>query len=226
MKDIAKNIKQLRVRKNMTQDELAEKLFVTRQTVSNYETGKSRPDVDMLTRIADVLGTDVNALIYGIPTPPDRKRQMTLTGICCIVTLVLWILFVWLDKIFYVYKGIHYDVRPTMLLLTVYRPVFYLILGWTLMQLLGCFTNLHPFQHPKTRIARICIWGLLCFFFLVESPWIVNCFVDVSIPLWWQHFALFFMGGSAKLPWLDLSPLPLLLGAALWLCGFPRSAKP
>ena len=34
MRDIGKNIKDLRMRKNMTQDELAEKLFVTRQTVS------------------------------------------------------------------------------------------------------------------------------------------------------------------------------------------------
>ena len=45
MRDIGKNIRQLRTAKNMTQDELAEKLFVTRQTVSNYEPGKSRPDV-------------------------------------------------------------------------------------------------------------------------------------------------------------------------------------
>lgn len=45
MRDIGKNIRQLRIQKNMTQDELAQKLFVTRQTVRNYETGKSKPDV-------------------------------------------------------------------------------------------------------------------------------------------------------------------------------------
>ena len=45
MRDIGKNIRQLRTQQNMTQDELAQKLFVTRQTVSNYETGKSKPDV-------------------------------------------------------------------------------------------------------------------------------------------------------------------------------------
>jgi len=41
MRDIGKNIRDLRSKRNMTQDELAEKLFVTRQTVSNYETGVS-----------------------------------------------------------------------------------------------------------------------------------------------------------------------------------------
>ena len=69
MRDIAKNIRSLRTSQNMTQDDLAEKLFVTRQTVSNYETGKSRPDVEMLARIAEVLKTDVNTLIYGPQAP-------------------------------------------------------------------------------------------------------------------------------------------------------------
>ena len=41
MRDIGKNIKTLRIRRGMTQDELAEALYVTRQTVSNYETGGS-----------------------------------------------------------------------------------------------------------------------------------------------------------------------------------------
>ena len=41
MRDIGKNIKTLRIRRGMTQDELAEALYVTRQTVSNYETGVS-----------------------------------------------------------------------------------------------------------------------------------------------------------------------------------------
>ena len=45
MRDIGKNIRDLRKRQNMTQDELAARLFVTRQTVSNYEIGRTRPDV-------------------------------------------------------------------------------------------------------------------------------------------------------------------------------------
>ena len=67
MRDIGKNIKLLRQQKNMTQDELAEALFVTRQTVSNYETGRSRPDVEMLLKIAEVLNADANTVLYGPP---------------------------------------------------------------------------------------------------------------------------------------------------------------
>ena len=41
MRDIGKNIRALRMRKKLSQDQLAEAIHVTRQTVSNYETGVS-----------------------------------------------------------------------------------------------------------------------------------------------------------------------------------------
>lgn len=41
MAEIGKNIKRLRIEKNMKQEEVAEKLFVSRQTISNYENGET-----------------------------------------------------------------------------------------------------------------------------------------------------------------------------------------
>lgn len=41
MRDIGKNIKELRRARGLTQEELGERLHVTRQTVSNYENGVS-----------------------------------------------------------------------------------------------------------------------------------------------------------------------------------------
>ena len=65
MCDIGKNIRRFRMGQRMTQDELARKLFVTRQTVSNYENGKSQPDIEMLEKIAAVLDVDIRMLLYG-----------------------------------------------------------------------------------------------------------------------------------------------------------------
>ena len=97
MRDIGKNIKDLRSNANLTQEDLAEKLFVTRQTVSNYENGKSRPDVDMIVRIGEILNADANTVIYGIPDQVDRKhkycRVLAMTG----VLLVLALLMAWLN---------------------------------------------------------------------------------------------------------------------------------
>ena len=41
MRDISKNIRDVRLRRGMSQEQLAQALHVTRQTVSNYETGVS-----------------------------------------------------------------------------------------------------------------------------------------------------------------------------------------
>lgn len=62
---IAKNIKKFREQKNISQSELAEKLNVTRQAVSNWETGKTQPDINTLHKIADMLEISIDELIYG-----------------------------------------------------------------------------------------------------------------------------------------------------------------
>lgn len=89
MANVGKNIKQIRIKKKMTQDDLADKLFVSRQTISNYETGRSNPDIEMLIKIAEVLETDVNILIFGIPTPPDKKQDYIKLIISLSITLLL-----------------------------------------------------------------------------------------------------------------------------------------
>lgn len=57
------NLKTMRKAKGYTQEELAIKLNVVRQTVSNWEKGLSVPDADVLCKIADVLDMDVSTLL-------------------------------------------------------------------------------------------------------------------------------------------------------------------
>lgn len=57
------NIKLLRKTKGLTQDELAIRLNVVRQTVSKWEKGYSVPDAEMLQKIAEVFEVDVSQLL-------------------------------------------------------------------------------------------------------------------------------------------------------------------
>lgn len=57
------NIKNLRKEKGLSQEELAIKLNVVRQTVSKWERGLSVPDSSMLISLAEELGTSVNVLL-------------------------------------------------------------------------------------------------------------------------------------------------------------------
>ncbi len=60
---LSENLKKLRMNKGLSQEELAIKLNVVRQTVSKWEKGLSVPDSEMLILIADELDTTVNVLL-------------------------------------------------------------------------------------------------------------------------------------------------------------------
>lgn len=56
-------IAELRTRANITQEQLAAQLFVSRELVSKWETGKSNPNYKMLMKIADTLSVTVDDLL-------------------------------------------------------------------------------------------------------------------------------------------------------------------
>ena len=62
MAKISKNIRRLRNERGLTQEALAEKLNVTRQTVSSWETDRTRPDIDLLEAISAALNADIEEL--------------------------------------------------------------------------------------------------------------------------------------------------------------------
>ena len=57
------NIAALRKQRGMTQQTLADALYVTRQTISKWEKNLSVPDADALVRLADALETTVQTLL-------------------------------------------------------------------------------------------------------------------------------------------------------------------
>ena len=58
-------IKKQRNNLGFTQAEIAEKLHVTRQTISNWEQGKSYPDLDTLVKISDIYKISIDTLLKG-----------------------------------------------------------------------------------------------------------------------------------------------------------------
>lgn len=60
---IAEKIKNARIQKGYTQEQVAEKLLVSRQTVSNWENGKSLPDIISIIRMSDLYELSLDELI-------------------------------------------------------------------------------------------------------------------------------------------------------------------
>jgi len=62
---IGKFLKQLRMERNLTQEQLAETLNVSRRTVSRWETGFNLPDLDILVIMSDFYQVDLRELLDG-----------------------------------------------------------------------------------------------------------------------------------------------------------------
>ncbi len=79
MSKVSKNLKKIRTEKKMTQDALAEKIHVTRQAISNWENDKTKPDIESLEMLAEVLEVDIEELIYGekkaVIISQDKTKQ-------------------------------------------------------------------------------------------------------------------------------------------------------
>ena len=88
MNSVAKNLKTIRLKAGYTQSDLAQALHVTRQTVSSWETGRSEPDIETLTAMAEYLQTDVTALIYGPKAPPYQIMQKKYRVWCIVLGVI------------------------------------------------------------------------------------------------------------------------------------------
>lgn len=63
--EFGKQIKKLRQEAQLSQEELAERIYVSRQTISNWENDKSYPDVNSLVLLSEIFQTSLDNLIKG-----------------------------------------------------------------------------------------------------------------------------------------------------------------
>lgn len=67
---ISANIKRMRLDEGLTQEQLAEKLGVTRSTVTQWETGWSQPRMGAISKLASVFGVSVSEMVEDRSNPP------------------------------------------------------------------------------------------------------------------------------------------------------------
>ena len=114
-------IKKYRTELNLSQEELAEKVYVTRQTISNWENGKSYPDIHSLLLLSSLFNVSLDQLIKGdIETMKEiineqEVKEFNHYGIIYTVHFVLLILsvaplFMWLEKYAFIPFGIFFAI--------------------------------------------------------------------------------------------------------------------
>lgn len=224
MTDVGKNIRALREAKGLTQEQLAHMLYVTRQTISNYEMGKSKPDVDMIRNIARVLDTDANALLYG--TPDLQRKRMAWKGfwvgaVLCLVLLVAYGMAVpWAQEVAWT----RYIMFPYLLLRLILLPCAMFALGWTIMQGVCCLlgVDLEQVERIYAIPLRIVLWvvfGVVTLLLVPYALWLMVEWIGVDggsfpyIPLYTPLVTAFMMR------WGQVPYLAWGLGVAFWWAG-------
>ena len=106
-------LKKLRSENNLTQEELAEKIFVTRTAVSKWETGKGYPGIDSLKEISRLFGVTIDELISEEDVAAKREKDgqtknflYCLSVVFLVAAAVFTLISYRLDNKFYLIGGI------------------------------------------------------------------------------------------------------------------------
>lgn len=97
--ELGQQIKKFRNELSLSQDALAEKVYVSRQTISNWENDKSYPDVNSLVLLSEVFNTSIDNLIKGdvevmkqqVRSEEDKKEFEKLSSVFAIMFLAVMI---------------------------------------------------------------------------------------------------------------------------------------
>jgi transcriptional regulator with XRE-family HTH domain len=117
-------IKLLRNQNKMTQDDLASKLNVTRQAVSNWERGITIPDINMIEKISNIFSTSIDGIISGEIQKIEKQYDRRGTIFLYIFSIALVVLNIIVSG--YIYKEIKlFTIFPVSTILFIETIVFF-----------------------------------------------------------------------------------------------------
>ena len=119
--ELNEQIKKYRTEMNLSQEELAEKIYVTRQSVSNWENGKTYPDIHSLLLLSSLFSISLDQLVKGdieIMKEEIKKEEIAkmnrygrIYAIMLVATVVSATpLFMWLERWAFLPWGINFSI--------------------------------------------------------------------------------------------------------------------
>lgn len=107
-----KKLKDVRMQAGLTQEQVAEKIMVSRQTVSNWENGKSLPDIVSIMSLSDLYQISIDELLKGDKRMKEKmekdaniakanKRVILTTAIITLVVGIIYSISIFVGGAFY-----------------------------------------------------------------------------------------------------------------------------
>lgn len=150
--NLGERLFELRKAKNLTQDDMAEKLNVTRQTVSKWETNQSTPDFDKIMPLCELFEIGVEELLTGkkTETREERMEEKVLTRQEVkerSAKIVSGSVFIYIAAIAFV--AIAVAVQHTNPIIA--SAVFLLLIGWATARIIRNYMSIPKFEKTKAE---------------------------------------------------------------------------
>lgn len=115
MNRFSQNLRRVRCQAGLTQQQLADRLHVTRQSVSSWELGRTEPDFETAGRLAEIFGTSVSSLLGEDEKPPyPRFQKRFVLGFAICAGLLLAVSGLELELFAYWRKLLLHDYSPAL----------------------------------------------------------------------------------------------------------------
>lgn len=178
---IGKNIKQLREMSNLTQEELASRIFVTRNAISKWENDKGMPSIDSLKELSKVFSVSLDKLLDREEiieiTLENRKNSIVIKNL--IFSFILFLVFSGNGILIPFYS---FEIDPTsgIAVFAIFLPLSYIILGlvggllsmkWPYVVISSALalTPIYMFFEAGLRTVVLGYWGLIYYLFFIAS---------------------------------------------------------
>lgn len=110
--EIEKKLKEARANAGLTQEQVAEKIIVSRQTISNWERGKSLPDIVSIIKLSDLYQISLDELLKGdtkmkekiekdVKVAKGNKRLILTTTIVLFAVAIIYLISAFVGSVFY-----------------------------------------------------------------------------------------------------------------------------
>ena len=175
---VGRNCKRLRQRAGLTQDTLAERLHVTRQAVSAWETGKNQPDGETLAVIAEALGADIRELIYGPGAVEEgyarfQRRYVVCTVLCSVLVITWLVMEVTLEPYLDRLRMETFTILPGLVYLLVLPPLGFLAMGCLIPAFASLWADLRV-RSVRARRMVLAVGLLALAYYLLWMTGILN----------------------------------------------------
>lgn len=191
--NIGDKIKELRINNGLTQEQLAEKLFVTRNAIFKWETNKGLPNVESLKMLSEVFNVSIDDLIsdeeFSFLTISQKKTTEFNKNL--IYSIILFIGFALIGTII-PYFSFMYDSSSKNIVFYLILPASYFLLGvitvlisakWpnVLLSSSLALTPIYIFFDSVIKNVSLNLWGVFYLFLFLVAYFTISIIAKVSI---------------------------------------------